>query len=387
MPFFMNSESNNTKTYTFTFAGAISKAHICSVIPAIGTIFEDMAPDAPCPAGLLVCDENTRPIACGIADKRQDGLLTPICILKAGEVHKNWQSVEQILLAAKEAGLGRDGVFIAVGGGVVSDLTAFAASIYMRGARLCIVSTTLLGMVDAAVGGKTGFDLFGAKNFAGTFFPAPRIYLPIESLKTLPQKEWKSGMAELIKTAVLDKDEEFFRLIESLTGDFPQKLLEEKPETLINCIARSVALKGCIVEADPRETAGSSGSGTKRALLNLGHTFAHALESVAGLGRLSHGEAVAWGMARSCELGLALGITPRSRAGAITALLRASSYETATPHPLQGDDETFLKAIGGDKKKKGGKLTFVVPAAQGAELVGDISESLLLSIINGKEKI
>ncbi|GHU16600.1 3-dehydroquinate synthase [Spirochaetia bacterium] len=375
----MNSESNNTKTFAFNFAGTISKVHIQDEIPAIDDIFEDMGAGMPCPASLLVCDENTDPIASGMAVKRQDGQCTPFCVLKAGEEYKTWQSVEQILLAAKEAGLGRDGIFIAVGGGVVSDLTAFAASIYMRGARLCIVSTTLLGMVDAAVGGKTGFDLFGAKNFAGTFFPAPRIYLPIESLKTLPQKEWKSGMAELIKTAVLDKDEEFFRLIESLTGDFPQKLLEEKPETLIDCIARSVALKGRIVEADPKE------AGTERALLNMGHTFAHALESAAGLGRLSHGEAVAWGMARSCELGLALGITPRSRTGAITALLRACGYETAAPHPLQGEAETFLKTIGGDKKKKGGKLTFVVPAAQGAELVGDISESLLLSIINGKE--
>ncbi|GHV45238.1 hypothetical protein AGMMS49546_30580 [Spirochaetia bacterium] len=171
-------------------------------------------------------------------------------------------------------------------------------------------------------------------------------------------------MAELIKTAVLDQDDknEFFRLLESLNRDFPpgsfvpvfppdfsRQLLEKQGEKLIDCIARSVALKGRIVEADPRET------GTERALLNLGHTFGHALESLAGLGRLSHGEAVAWGLARSCDLGLALGLTPRDRAHSIIALLNSYGYETAAPHPLAGDTTAFLKALGGGQKKESRK--------------------------------
>ncbi|GHT66773.1 3-dehydroquinate synthase [Spirochaetia bacterium] len=362
------------KDYTFTFAGTVSEVHIQDEIPTLDTIFTDMGQKGPRPASLLICDENTLPIARKITGEDPG---VPICTLQSGEEKKTWGSVEKILGAAKAVGLGRDGIFIAAGGGVISDLTAFAASIYMRGSRLCIVSTTLLGMVDAAVGGKTGFDLFGVKNFAGTFFPAAQIYLPVESLKTLPKNEWKSGMAELIKTAVLDRDEEFFRLLKSFKGDFP------RGDKLIDCIARSVALKGRIVEADPKET------GTERALLNLGHTFGHALESVAGLGRLSHGEAVAWGMARSCELGLALGITPKDRADAIISLLRSFAYETAAPHPLmETDAETFLKALGGDKKKKGGKLTFIVPAAQGGQLVSDtaekpITEFLLKNLVNG----
>jgi 3-dehydroquinate synthase len=261
-------------------------------------------------------------------------------------------------------------------------------------------------MVDAALGGKTGFDLFGAKNFAGTFFPAAQVYLPIESLKTLPPYEWKSGMAELIKTAVLDQDDAFFTLLESLSRDFPRgsftpsfpasfsrRLLEESPETLIGCIARSVALKGRIVEADPRET------GAERALLNLGHTFAHALESAAGLGRISHGEAVAWGMARSCDLGLALGITPKNRADAIIALLGSFGYETGAPHPFMGDAAAFLKALWSDKKKKAGKPSFVVPAARGACLINSgaagidgspglrIEESLLKRIVTGEPRV
>ncbi|GHV45235.1 hypothetical protein AGMMS49546_30570 [Spirochaetia bacterium] len=189
------------KDYTFAFGGAntpgaVSEVHIQDHIPALEAILQDMTPGAaihtpgaaantPGPAALLVCDENTLPIARKIIGNAGE---QAVCVLKSGEEKKNWASAEKILLAAKEAGLGRDGIFIAAGGGVLSDLTGFAASIYMRGARLCIVSTTLLGMVDAALGGKTGFDLFGAKNFAGTFFPAAQIYLPMESLASLPPR-------------------------------------------------------------------------------------------------------------------------------------------------------------------------------------------------------
>jgi 3-dehydroquinate synthase len=234
-----------------------------------------------------------------------------------------------------------------------------------------LVSTTLLGMVDAALGGKTGFDLFDIKNLVGTFFPASLIYMPLESLETLPRREWKSGLAELIKTAVLDKKDgkgEFLSLLSALKDGFlayekPGDFLAAHYETILDCISRSVLIKGRIVEADPRET------GTERALLNLGHTFAHALESAAGLGRISHGEAVAWGMARAGELGLALGITPPEREKTIRKLLGSYGYEISAPHPLIRDRESFLRALEGDKKKKGGRLSFIVPAREGAELV------------------
>jgi 3-dehydroquinate synthase len=317
---------------------------------------------------ILVCDAHTEYIARICAGNRT--LLC--CTLPPGEEEKGWASVERILIAAKEAGLGRDGIFVGIGGGVVSDLCAFAASIYMRGALLCLVSTTLLGMADAAVGGKTGFDLLGIKNLAGTFYPAAHVYMPLKSLETLPEREWKSGMAELIKTALLD------------TGEIPEGLKSpagnREGEALFNLICRSVSVKGRIVEADPRET------GTERALLNLGHTFAHALESDAGLGRLSHGEAVAWGMVRSCELGLALGITPPARAREIVELIRAYGYETTAPHPLMKDRRSFMEALGADKKKKAGKSMFVVPAGERAELVSSdlVPPPLLEKIIMGE---
>jgi 3-dehydroquinate synthase len=144
-----------------------------------------------------------------------------------------------------------------------------------------------------------------------------------------------------------------------------------------------VEIKGRIVEADPRET------GTERALLNLGHTFAHALESAAGLGKISHGEAVAWGLVRSCELGFSLRITPEERAREICGLVRAYGYETAAPHPLAAGPsftQALMQALGGDKKKRGGKLNFVIPAARGALLIEASPEldRLLPPLMNGE---
>jgi 3-dehydroquinate synthase len=149
-------------------------------------------------------------------------------------------------------------------------------------------------------------------------------------------------------------------------------------ENLAACIARAVEIKGRIVEEDPRET------GKRRALLNLGHTFGHALESSAGLGNISHGEAVAWGIARSCELGLYLGVTPPSRARDITDLLKGLGYETRAPYPAGVDAAVLMEAMAGDKKKKSGRLNFIVPALQGAEIVPDPGSGIIGKIINGE---
>jgi 3-dehydroquinate synthase len=290
-----------------------------------------------------------------------------LCALPAGEQAKGWQSAETILKAASDEGLGRDGLFVAVGGGVVSDLCGFAASVYKRGAGLVIVSTTLLAMVDAAVGGKTGFDLFGIKNFAGTFYPARHVYMPFAALKTLPPLQWRSGLAEIIKTLILDDTlyadqtrEQLFAIKPAMDGAGAAPALIESAARLIR---RSVEVKGRIVEKDPEER------GEERALLNLGHTFGHALESAAGLGRLSHGEAVAWGVARACELGRELGVTPYERAGAVRAVLDGLGYETTAPHPALSDESAFMHALKNDKKNKGGIIRFVVPAERGARLV------------------
>ncbi|MDR0622836.1 MAG: 3-dehydroquinate synthase [Treponema sp.] len=387
--------------HTFQFGAFTSSVHISRDFPSLQLIADDFSPEGPFFKPLIVCDEHTLPLAEAVVQKGGPADDVAYCVLKPGETAKNWGSVETILRAAANSGLGRDGLFIGIGGGVIGDLTAFAASIYMRGCRLCLVSTTLLGMVDASLGGKTGFDLFGVKNLAGTFYPARHIYMPMESLKTLPPAEWKSGMAELIKTAVLEGGD-FPGLLESLTAGYPpdsfsaqfpvkfiRELMEGKAEKITRCVSRAAVLKGRIVEADPRETGG------ERRLLNLGHTFAHALESSAGLGTVSHGEAVAWGIARACELGLALGVTPRERALKITGLLRSFGYQIGAPHPLMGDGEAFLRLLSADKKKTAGKITFIVPDAQCARPAAWASspeqntaapnwESLLKQILNGE---
>ncbi|MDR1421182.1 MAG: 3-dehydroquinate synthase [Treponema sp.] len=334
----------------FSFAGMTSRIIIGEAAPSAGEIIRDAGGNV---SGILaICDEHTLPLAKKITSERPASL----CVLPPGEEAKTWESVERILKTARDSGLGRDSLFMGIGGGVVTDLAGFAASVYMRGTGLCFVSTTLLGMVDAAVGGKTGFDLFGAKNLTGTFYPASLVYMPVETLRTLPEREWKSGMAELVKTAVI-AGAELFQILKS------DRLDPDDGETLAACIARAVAVKGGIVEADPLEL------GTARALLNLGHTFGHALESSAGLGRISHGEAVAWGMVRACELGVKLGVTPPGRALDIRRLLESYDFELEAPHPFMGEDDCFIKAIEGDKKKKAGLPSFIVPGTEGARIV------------------
>ncbi|MDR0585758.1 MAG: 3-dehydroquinate synthase [Treponema sp.] len=335
--------------FNFTFGSFHSRVVIREKLPEI-TEFSGFSPSC-----LVVCDECTRPMAERITGKSG---AVPV-VLQPGERYKNWDSVQTILRKAHKCGLGRDGLFIAVGGGVVCDLTAFSASVYMRGAKLALVPTTLLAMADAAVGGKTGFDLENIKNLAGTFYPAGEIVISMETLETLPKREWKSGMAEIIKAAILAGGNADFRGIMEAFRD-PGAVSARLEEF----IAMALTVKGNIVEADPRET------GAERALLNLGHSFGHALETATGLGSLSHGEAVAWGIARSCELGLTLGITPPERAKNIREILAAWNYETSVPCPFPVDPNLFKNALLSDKKKKSGKLRFVVPNADRAELAG-----------------
>ena len=344
------------KIYNFSFGSFTTRVFIRQNLPEISEVRAFTA-SASC---LAVCDEQTGPILARIlaGSGTEQGIS---CLeLPSGEENKGWAQVERILKEARRLGLGRDGLFLAAGGGVLCDMTAFAASVYMRGAKLALVPTTLLAMTDAAIGGKTGFDLDGLKNIAGTFYPADGVFISTDVLKTLPEREWKSGTAELIKAAVLDGPDALESFCEPPCGSY----VCLSGETLEAMIARAVELKGRIVEDDPREAKNGG-----RALLNLGHTFGHALESAAGLGVISHGEAVAWGMARSCELGAALGITPHERAKTITDVLSAWGYATAAVPGIPVDAERFREALMCDKKKKAGKLRFVVPNRAGAELI------------------
>jgi 3-dehydroquinate synthase len=366
----------------FTFGEYKSDVHFQRNITRIDQIAADLClSESEYSKILVIADENTS----AIADAACSGFGINRIRLKSGEDSKMWDSVQMILSAALKAGIGRDGVFIGIGGGVTGDITGFAASVYMRGCRLVLVATTLLAMVDASLGGKTGFDLFGIKNLAGSFYPAEIVYMPLDCLASLPLFEWKSGMAELIKTAVLEGDD-FFDEMEIIAASFPEgafdsdfpdnfaaKMLAE--ERFGDCIRRAALFKGGIVMEDPKET------GNRRMLLNLGHTFGHALEASAGLGMLSHGEAVAWGMACSAKLGYALGVTPRLRVEKIIKLISLFGYCHKAPHPLARGTDAFLAAMKSDKKKKSGKLTFIVPDTLGARLVVIETEKEMNAVI------
>jgi len=325
----------------FIFGGYKSNVIVSKGIPSIDSITNKFD------NALIIADENTA----GIASKICGGNYIPHCVIKSGEENKTWRSVETILSSAVTNKLGRDCIFIAAGGGVICDISAFAASVYMRGCNLALVPTTLLAMVDASVGGKTGFDFCGIKNLAGTFYPAENIYIPVDCLSSLPQREWKSGFAEIIKTAILAND--FFDQLDGISS------FDYKSDALLSCIEKAVAYKGKIVTEDPRE------SGGRRILLNLGHTFAHALESVLGLGNISHGEAVAWGIIRACRLGVKLGITGESRAKKITGLIKKFGYESE----YNCDKAALIGFMKNDKKKRDGKLAFIVPDEKSAAAV------------------
>ena len=242
-------------------------------------------------------------------------------------------------------GATRDTCFIGVGGGVVCDITAFAASIYMRGAPLILVPTTLLAMVDASLGGKTGIDFKGYKNILGSFYPANEIRVYPEVLASLPEREYLSGLAEVIKHALL-RDKE---MRETLQQE-KERIMAREPELLSRIIYRSQLVKQWYIEQDPYDL-------DIRGHLNLGHTFGHALESIDGLGSWSHGEAVAWGIGRAMVLGQLIGITPQKYAAEVLALLSDYGYRVDA---LQENAELILEAMEKDKKKKDGRVRFIL---------------------------
>ena len=278
--------------------------------------------------------------------------------LPVGERAKRWPSVEAILGRAADLGLGRDAAILGVGGGVVCDLAAFAASVYMRGCALALAPTTLLAMVDASLGGKTGIDFRGAKNLVGTFHPASLLLVCPSALATLSDREYRSGMAEVIKTAVIG-DPVLLDLLEARRAS----VLARDPDLLADVVRACLRVKGAICEADPREDG-------RRMALNLGHTFGHALESWAGFRGWTHGEAVAWGMGRATALGAILGVTDPAFARRLTGLLSAYGYRLeAKVGPRELDPALRL-----DKKRRGGRLRFVVPRAPGDVAVIEAAE-------------
>lgn len=309
-----------------------------------------------------------------VMDEHTSQLLRPLppahVILEAGEPSKNWRSVEIILRTAVQEGLARDATFIGIGGGVLCDMTAFAASLFMRGCSLVLVPTTLLCMTDAALGGKTAIDFMGGKNLVGTFYPARDILIFPELLKSLPEGEYVNGLAEMLKHALLTEDETLYRTF--LTRK--KEILNRDPELLRALISQSLDVKASYISRDPEEKDGI------RQALNLGHTFGHALESLGGFRSWSHGASVAWGIGRALDAGLREGITdPRFAAGA-QKLLAMYGYDMDY-RIGRGDWMQFRQNLLRDKKKHDGQVYFVLLEKQGVPVRKVLDEQTIQSLV------
>lgn len=287
---------------------------------------------------------------------------TPTLILPAGESTKSLTHLGAIwdFLAAQRAD--RRAVLWLVGGGVVGDLGGFAAATYLRGIDCVQVPTTLLAMVDSSVGGKTGLNLAAGKNLAGAFHHPAAVHICPAFLQTLPAREFAAGAAEVIKYGLLG-DAALFAELESAALTPVQARLSE-------IVRRCCALKAAIVGADPRETAEEGG----RALLNLGHTFGHAIERVAGYGAYLHGEAVAVGLCAAARLSRDLGLLSAADVARIDRCVAQHGLPTRLREPLARD--ALLDAMARDKKNRDGRLRFVVLESIGCAVTrGDLPAS------------
>ncbi len=301
-------------------------------------------------------------------DRRSSGPV--IVLLSPGEKAKAMESVELILRTAFALGYARDSAFIALGGGVITDIGAFASSLFMRGNRCVLIPSSLLAMVDASFGGKTGINYCGYKNMVGTFYPAGELRIYPGLLASLPMKEVKCGLAEVIKSAMLG-DRELYAVLENRRQEILPQTGRGTSQLMTELIRRSLMVKTRVVTKDLRE------AGT-RAHLNLGHSFAHALESVSGAG-WSHGEAVAWGIQRALEAGVLLGVTDSEYARRSEKLLCAYAYQIDSSGCAASD---LISAMKMDKKKRGGELRFVLQSRLCTTFQQAMGDDILLKILN-----
>ena len=261
------------------------------------------------------------------------------------ESAKNLRSVERITRSLCRAGADRQSLVVAVGGGVVGDAAGFAAAVFLRGVKLVHIPTTLVSQVDSSIGGKTGVNLPEGKNLVGSFYPPQVVLTDPELLRTLSDREFRGGLAEVIKHAII-ADAEMFAILEKDMD----KVLRRDRQALEFLIPRNVEIKARVVSRDERESG-------LREILNFGHTFAHALESVTKYRRYQHGEAVAWGMIAASFLGHELGLTRADDVSRIVALI--CRLGPLPPWP-RVPAAALLRAMRSDKKTRAGILRFVL---------------------------
>jgi 3-dehydroquinate synthase len=293
----------------------------------------------------IVTNEVVAPLYLSKLKQALQGVRVAEIVVPDGEHAKSWQTLERVFDALLEARCGRDTLLVALGGGVVGDLAGFAAAVYQRGMPLLQVPTTLLAQVDSSVGGKTAINHARGKNMIGAFHQPLAVVSDVATLETLPQRELRAGLAEVIKHG-LALDAAF---VEWLEGHM-EELLARQPEAVSFAVKRCCELKAAIVAADERETG-------VRALLNFGHTFGHAIEAATGYGAWLHGEAIAAGMVMAGELSVKLGLLTNEDLNRMRSLIARAGLPVAGPRVLP---ERLMELMAVDKKAAQGRLRFVL---------------------------
>ncbi|MBB5213073.1 3-dehydroquinate synthase [Microbulbifer hydrolyticus] len=288
--------------------------------------------------------------------------------LPDGEAFKTLDTVNRVFDTLLEKRHDRSTTIVALGGGVIGDMSGFAAACYQRGVDFVQVPTTLLSQVDSSVGGKTGVNHPLGKNMIGAFYQPQLVLIDIETLTTLPDRELSAGIAEVIKYGMIC-DAPFFEWLEANMD----ALLSRDPDALAYAIDRSCADKAAVVAEDERESG-------RRAILNFGHTFGHAIEAVQGYGNWLHGEAVAAGMVMAAELSCRRGWISARDVERLRALLSKANLPQQSPEGMTVDD--YLQAMSVDKKVQDGKLRLVLLRALGdAQIVADTPKDQLMDAL------
>lgn len=304
----------------------------------------------------------------GQGEFKDDALI----VIPAGEAFKTIGNVLAIVRAALDRAFGRKDIFVGIGGGVVTDMTAFAAALYKRGARCELVPTTLLAMVDAALGGKSGCDFDDYKNMIGAFFPAENLFVFPQFVQSLSDDEYRSGFAEAFKQALLfDK-----KLFAEISAQKEKVRLRER-DFVFKMISKSVEAKARVVQKDMTEK-------NERMLLNLGHTFAHALETCAGLGKISHGDAVGWGIGRTLCVSRNLGLCSEEYKNQVLDLIGFFGWERNAKHGVfsgENSAERLLDAMRRDKKNSSKKIRLILQRGLCENLICEISDEEILKCL------
>jgi 3-dehydroquinate synthase len=286
--------------------------------------------------------------------------------LPDGETHKTWQTLNQVFDVLLSQGCDRKTVLFALGGGVVGDMTGFAAACYMRGVPFVQVPTTLLAQVDSSVGGKTAVNHPLGKNMIGAFYQPARVVCDLSSLQTLPAREMSAGLAEIIKYGPI-ADMVFLDWIEAHID----ALMARDPQALAHAVQRSCEIKAWVVGQDERESG-------LRAILNFGHTFGHAIEAGLGFGEWLHGEAVGCGMVMAAQLSHRLGYIDLALVERLTALIALAGLPVVGPNL---GVETYLHHMRVDKKAEAGDIRFVLIDSPGHAKVQGAPDALVGEVI------